>query len=298
MSQKDIKHKGGAILHRKFSKRELEQLGASEMTSDLRYLAEVDKFALRQKLTGSQPSSKSYRANMGTVWNQGATNSCVGQAIVAQIQFHRTSQNNSPFILSRSFIYWTAREKDGLQGQDAGCIPLSAWSEFQRLGSPAGGNLDFNNPNDSGWNYQQTIMTKPSTTAYSNALANKCGTFYYHTPYDTTPGTTIVMGNGVTGTRSQHLKNILQFTPVCLGFDLFPYMYSAPGGVFRLPTSNDVQEGGHYVVITGYNDSTQRFEFKNSWGTSWGDGGYGYLPYAFVNTPGLTDSPIYAIQST
>ncbi|WP_206052136.1 C1 family peptidase [Nonlabens xiamenensis] len=36
--------------------------------------------------------------------------------------------------------------------------------------------------------------------------------------------------------------------------------------------------GGHVVTIVGFND--KGFIFKNSWGTSWGDKGYGYISYA------------------
>lgn len=39
--------------------------------------------------------------------------------------------------------------------------------------------------------------------------------------------------------------------------------------------------GGHAVVITGYNDNNQTLEIKNSWGTSWKDGGYGRMTYEY-----------------
>ena len=51
---------------------------------------------------------------------------------------------------------------------------------------------------------------------------------------------------------------------------------------------------GHAVIAVGYNDSLEienwRNEKKtvgallirNSWGTGWGDEGYGWLPYAYV----------------
>lgn len=36
-------------------------------------------------------------------------------------------------------------------------------------------------------------------------------------------------------------------------------------------------QGGHCVLITGYDE--YGFTIMNSWGRSWGDGGYTYLPY-------------------
>jgi C1A family cysteine protease len=38
---------------------------------------------------------------------------------------------------------------------------------------------------------------------------------------------------------------------------------------------------GHAVAITGFNDGTMLLEFKNSWGTGWGDHGYGTMTYDF-----------------
>lgn len=35
----------------------------------------------------------------------------------------------------------------------------------------------------------------------------------------------------------------------------------------------------HAIVLVGFNDTTQRWIIRNSWGTRWGDNGYGYIPY-------------------
>lgn len=45
--------------------------------------------------------------------------------------------------------------------------------------------------------------------------------------------------------------------------------------------------GGHEVVFTGYRDDATlpgggAFEMRNSWDETWGDGGYAWLPYAYV----------------
>ena len=39
--------------------------------------------------------------------------------------------------------------------------------------------------------------------------------------------------------------------------------------------------GGHSMLVTGWNKNA--FECKNSWGESWGSGGYAYLPFSAVN---------------
>jgi hypothetical protein len=40
--------------------------------------------------------------------------------------------------------------------------------------------------------------------------------------------------------------------------------------------------GWHCIAICGWDNSTGRFIFKNSWGTFWGNGGYGTIPYQYL----------------
>jgi C1A family cysteine protease len=41
-------------------------------------------------------------------------------------------------------------------------------------------------------------------------------------------------------------------------------------------------DGEHVICLCGYNDTTSRFEFKNSWRTSWGANGFGSIPYDYI----------------
>lgn len=45
------------------------------------------------------------------------------------------------------------------------------------------------------------------------------------------------------------------------------------------------ESSGHAVVVVGYSDERRAFRILNSWGTDWGDGGFGWLSYdAFINS--------------
>jgi C1A family cysteine protease len=80
--------------------------------------------------------------------------------------------------------------------------------------------------------------------------------------------------------------------PFVFGFSVYESFESPEvldTGVVPMPSDGEAQLGGHAVLAVGYDDATARFIIRNSWGTSWGDGGYGYMPYAY-----LTDSDLAA----
>jgi len=81
--------------------------------------------------------------------------------------------------------------------------------------------------------------------------------------------------------------------PVCVGFSIFE---GCDQGRFDFPAVDEVDgrlvsraayRGGHEVLLVGYEDDVRekgggRFLVRNSWGEGWGDGGYGTVPYAYV----------------
>ena len=84
--------------------------------------------------------------------------------------------------------------------------------------------------------------------------------------------------------------------PPMFGFTVYRSIWNPPNpGEIPFPgTSNDRVAGGHAVVAVGYDDkkkikksgsnqkTTGAFLIRNSWGTGWGDDGYGWLPYDYV----------------
>jgi hypothetical protein len=41
-------------------------------------------------------------------------------------------------------------------------------------------------------------------------------------------------------------------------------------------------DNAHYIALVGYDDARKSFILANSWGTDWGDKGFGYLPYSYL----------------
>ncbi len=49
-------------------------------------------------------------------------------------------------------------------------------------------------------------------------------------------------------------------------------------------SGNPVGQGGHAMLVVGYNRSNQYFIVKNSWGAGWGHSGYAYFHYNLIKT--------------
>jgi C1A family cysteine protease len=80
--------------------------------------------------------------------------------------------------------------------------------------------------------------------------------------------------------------------PFVFGFTVYESFESdavAKTGVVEMPAPSEKVLGGHAVVAVGYDDSTQRFIVRNSWGPGWGMGGYFTIPYAYLTDSNLAD---------
>ena len=77
--------------------------------------------------------------------------------------------------------------------------------------------------------------------------------------------------------------------PVVLGINVYESFESdqvAKTGIIPLPIPGENLLGGHAVLAVGYkDDATSGFvTCRNSWGESWGDKGYFYLPYSYFES--------------
>jgi C1A family cysteine protease len=70
----------------------------------------------------------------------------------------------------------------------------------------------------------------------------------------------------------------------------------APGGMIPMPTPDSDYLGGHAICVVGYDRRNHMFKFVNSWGTQWGDRGFGHIGYAtlqalLMDAWGMVDAP-------
>lgn len=90
------------------------------------------------------------------------------------------------------------------------------------------------------------------------------------------------VGNTTNPSVDQIKSELVTYGPLVTTFDVYSDFYYYSGGVYQY-TSGSYQ-GGHAVLIVGYDDAGQYFLVKNSWGTGWGESGYFRIAYSELNS--------------
>jgi C1A family cysteine protease len=201
------------------------------------------------------------------VYDQGQLGSCTGNAIAASVQFEQLKKKDPhAFMPSRLFIYYNERVIEGTVKQDAGAMIRDGLKVVNNQGACT----------ETTWPYVITkFANKPVAKAYTEGLKYK----------------TKVYARVLQNLNS--LKTCLASgDPFVFGFTVYQSFESntvAKTGIVPMPATNEAVLGGHAVLCVGYDDSTQRFIVRNSWGPTWGIKGYFTFPYAYLTNNNLAD---------
>ncbi len=85
--------------------------------------------------------------------------------------------------------------------------------------------------------------------------------------------------------------------PIVIGTAWFDsYAAADRTGHFDYPGDDDLLVGGHALLVVGHftTGGRRRVWVQNSWGTGWGDDGFGSMPLDVLTDPGLTGERIVA----
>lgn len=104
-----------------------------------------------------------------------------------------------------------------------------------------------------------------STSGSVAPCANRCTDWDTRAYYVTSHGYWYMPG--VTAIKNEILAN----GPLPVWMMIYTDFYSYVGGIYQ--QTSGVQEGGHFVVVYGWDDATNCWLVKNSWGTGWGETG-------------------------
>lgn len=207
------------------------------------------------------PTSVDLRNKFGPVYDQGTLSSCTANALMGVFHY---DDPDSHFYGSRLFLYYNERKADGDLSDDAGSTISQGVNVLHKYGVCS----------EISWPYDvKKFNSLPPSLTYKEALLHKA-IIYEHIEQNT-PSIKGCLASGF---------------PIALGIQLYESFEStnvAKNGIVPIPLPSERCLGGHAVVCCGYDDTKKWWIMRNSWGSSWGDRGYFYLPYTYLTDDNL-----------
>jgi C1A family cysteine protease len=246
------------------------------------------------KVSVPLPPSVDLRLYCSAVEDQGELGSCTANALVGALEFLE-NKDKIPFRdLGRLFVYYNERVLENTVDSDSGAqlrdgikvlakygvCPERSYKSSQNAICHQIRNLISNQ--NAYWPYDISKFTvKPSTQCYIEALSHKI-------------------------TAYQRLFTIADMRhcladgyPFVFGFSVYENFESeavANTGILPMPKSNEQFLGGHAVLAVGYDMGKKIFPtsigsglIRNSWGNTWGKGGYFWMPLEYLADRNLSD---------
>jgi C1A family cysteine protease len=211
------------------------------------------------------PEKESLTSFFPEVDDQQHINSSTAQACVDLVQYFDRRALGRTVGLSKLFVYQATQQLAGTWGNNS----VDLRSTFKAI-------LSFGIPNEQHWPYdQEKVNDEPGAFLY--AVSDRYRSIRY------------LRLDGRNRSGRETLAVVKSFLnagfPSVFGFSV-PASISGEGDVPYRPTFDTIL-GGQAVVAVGYDDqrlsSTKgALQFRNSWGREWGENGYGWLPYAYL----------------
>jgi C1A family cysteine protease len=225
------------------------------------------------RLPDSLPASVDLRAGCSPVEDQEELGSCTAQALVGALEFLQIKAGAPVKDLSRLFVYYNERAREGNILSDSGAMLRTGIKVLKHFGVCQ----------ESKWPYDiSKFKLWPTPDCYEEGRKHQV------TAYQRL------------NTLAEMKACLAMGLPFVFGFSVYASAMSdeaAKTGIIPMPDDNDSLQGGHAVMAVGYDDANQAIIFRNSWGEGWGDMGYGWLPYAFLESRDLSDD-FWCIQGT
>jgi len=231
---------------------------------------------------GDLPGIIDLRSKFPPIRNQGQLGSCVAFGVASLFEYHALKTQGKYTPLSERALYKSMRFLMQLRGDSGGYV---------RAGMGAAKALGI--PPDRYWPYDVARFDDEIPAIVQNIGENFSGiTYLRHDAGANTPPVCALLS------AKKYLAAGFPFVFGVYGFQSFD---SGEKGKIPLPGPTESAQWGHCVAGVGYDDqivistgdgkaTTQgAIIFRNSWGSSWGLKGYGYLPYEYFLRQYATD---------
>lgn len=173
--------------------------------------------------------------------------------------------------LSEMQVYYDIRLREGTQNQVAGVSMIDGPNVALKTGAAS----------EISWPYYYSRWNQvPPATVMAEAATHKIGSY------------SMLAG------RNDFLACLADGHPFIVGLTIYQSFEGSQAtstGIIPMPINGETFYGGHCVLIIGHDPNYQgrgdHYEFRNCWGSGWGDSGNGWLPAAYLESPSLAYEP-------
>jgi len=215
----------------------------------------------KKKAAKTLPTAKDYSSDMLPIFNQGAEGSSVGFAVAASVEYQIVKHLGKKVRISPRYIYNYARKLSGNLKTDSGTTVKSAIDIVKKYGAVT----------EKEWPYK--------AGEYSKDLPAKLETADYY----------LINNSYLLKSVGKIIEAMDAHGPIVIGITIYESFYESSAsakttetGIVPLPKEKENVVGGHAVCLVGYDSKEKMFKFRNSWGTGWGDKGYGHLSFDYI----------------
>jgi len=206
------------------------------------------------------PTKVDLRKKCSPIVNQGEMGSCTANAIVSGLREYQLKNNAYWLALSRLFLYYQERLLEDSVNEDSGAMIRDGMKVLNQIGVCP----------EADWPYDISTFTNPPTDKMvADAAPYKVKEYHRIT------------------SLAQLKAALAEGLPVVIGIEVYESFESdevASTGIVPMPdTSKEELLGGHAVLVVGYDDDKSELIVRNSWGITFGDLGYFYLPYDYYD---------------
>ncbi len=193
------------------------------------------------------------------VQDQQTIGSCNACAIVGALEFQMLKGGHTLTPLSALYVYYNGRKLAGMEREDAGLLCHHATAAIMAYGACE----------ERLWPYNvDQFNREPPKECYTNSRE-----------FETTQYARLA-------TPEEAKVALSEGMPIVFGFDIPRSYYTAAATTGQMPPAGtyDLEPlSGHAMLIVGFDDMKGMWLARNSWGESFGEKGYVWIPYSLAS---------------